>query len=159
MIAPPPPSAAPAPALAAAGFHLLAAVLPAIAVVLWFRPRSWLSLLGLFWGMLTAYIDLQSHQAQLPALMLLAGGFFLGFARPTGLWRWALLVGAWVPALALVRWALAAAAGDFPFYPGGSFLALVPALVGAAGGALTGQAAAQRDLGCARPGAAEVGEK
>lgn len=125
----------------AAGFHLLAATWLASAVLLCSRPQLWLPLLGLFLGWLTAFTDHLSHEPQLPALLLLASSFFLAFARPRHAWRWALLIGVWIPAGGLIGLTLKVA--ERP--PSHSLAWLVPlilALVGAYGGAFAAQVAA-----------------
>lgn len=128
----------------AVGFHLLVLVLLAIAVVLCFRRQLWLPLLALFLGLLIGFIDLLSREPQLPALMLLAAGFFVAYAQPRHAWRWALLIGIWVPAGGLIRWALKTPAAEPTVHPAAGLLALAPALLGAYGGALAAWAGRHR---------------
>lgn len=140
--------------VAAVGFPFLAAVLLAMAVALCFKPRLWLPSLALFLGLLIGYVDLLSSAAQLPALMLLAAAFFVGFARPRHPWRWALLLGIWIPAGGVIQLALKTVGTPSPIHPAFSLLALIPALVGAYGGAFTAQvgARAQPSSTLAEPG-------
>ncbi len=121
--------------VAAVGFHTLVVVLLAIAVSLCFRPLLWLPLLAVFLGLLTGFIDLLSHEVQLPALMLLASSFFVAFARPLHPWRWALLIGVWLPAGGLIQQLALKTSAPPPGHAALSLLALVPAMLGAYGGA------------------------
>jgi hypothetical protein len=43
--------------------------------------------------------DLRTDDPQLPVLLLLTFGLFLGFAQPQAAWRWALVLGLWIPFL------------------------------------------------------------
>lgn len=71
--------------------------LPIAALALWLKPQWWLSVLTLFIGALVGLMDLRATQVQMTAFLLIAFGFFAGFAQPRRAWRWALLLGAWVP--------------------------------------------------------------
>lgn len=84
-------------------FHTLALILPLSAALLFKRPKLWNTMFSLFLGLLVAYIDLHSDEVQFTALLLLAFGFFLGFAEPTRAWKQALLLGVWVPLAQLTR--------------------------------------------------------
>src|SRR5437762_1086664 len=109
------------------GFHLLVVALRGVASTLCFKPQLWHTSLALFWGLLIAFIDLIASGAQLPALLLLSSGFFLGFARPSCAWRWALLVATWIPAAAFVQFLFGPVK---PYgHPAASLLAFVPALM------------------------------
>jgi hypothetical protein len=90
-------------------------------------------LLAVVLGLLTGFIEVLSRDVQLPALMLLASSFFVAFARPRHAWRWALLISVWVPAGGLVQWILGSGAAP-PGHAGTSFLALIPASLGAYAG-------------------------
>ena len=85
------------------GFHTLVLYLPVAALILYIRPQAWHYLLTLFLGLLIAFIDLQTDEVQLPALLLLTFGFFLGFAQSTSAWRWAVILGVWVPLIQFFR--------------------------------------------------------
>ena len=128
-------------------FHLLAACLPLAMLILYWQPRRWLVVLGTFWGMLTGFIDLHSREPQLPALLLLFGGFFLAFMQPRRAWHWVLLIGLWVPLGAFLRVALGAGGPPSFMQAAGSFLALVPAAIGVCSGWWIGQAARRREPG------------
>jgi hypothetical protein len=106
--------------------------------LVFFQPKLWHGLLALFLGALTGLTDLRSD-VQLPALMLLAFGAFFGFARPRRAWLFALLLGLWVPLVALVARALGVASREAGAVTNQqvatSFLALGIAFAGAYGGA------------------------
>src|SRR5712691_9745645 len=79
------------------GFNSLVLVLPVAMLLLWWRPQLWLTMLTLFAGMLTGFIAPRSEELQFPLLLLIAFGFFAGFVQPRHAWRWALLLGIWIP--------------------------------------------------------------
>ncbi len=79
------------------GFYSMVLVLPLAMVFLWWNPRLWLSMLVLFAGVVTGFIEPRSEQVQLPILLLIVFGFFAGFVQPRHAWRWALLLAVWVP--------------------------------------------------------------
>ena len=78
-------------------FSALMLALPIAAIVLWLKPQWWLNLLTLFIGVLVGLMDLQATQVQMTAFLMIAFGFFAGFVQPRRAWRWALMLGAWVP--------------------------------------------------------------
>ena len=116
-----------------AGFRLLLAYLVIAAMLLCRRPDMWLRLFAIFLGLLAGFVDLQSHEPQLPALLLVASSFFVSVARPRHAWEWALLIGLWVPVASVAR-----AAAGFGIVPHTftAFIALVPAFFGAYAGVL-----------------------
>jgi hypothetical protein len=72
---------------------------------------------------------------QVPALLLITFGMFLGFAEPARAWRWALLLGLWVPVLGLIAHSLGLSEGTLSDVLL-STLAVGFALAGAYAGAL-----------------------
>ncbi len=78
-------------------FNALVLSLPIAALVLWLKPQWWLNVLTLFIGALVGLMDLRSTELQMTAFLLVAFGFFAGFAQPRRAWRWALALGVWVP--------------------------------------------------------------
>jgi hypothetical protein len=78
-------------------FHLMVLLVPAALVVLYCRPSLWHSMLAFSSGMLVGFINLHTAETQVPALLLLLFGLFLGFDRPARAWCWALLLAFWVP--------------------------------------------------------------
>lgn len=104
---------------------------------------AWPWLFWALWGAWLAVSDLRNDEVQPAVVLMLAGSFVLGFARPRAWWAWGLALGTWVPAEPLVS----RLAGIPPVWPfnAGAVLAFVPALAGAGLGAA---AAALR----ARPG-------
>ena len=116
-------------------FNALLLSLPIAALVLWLKPQWWLNDLTLFIGVLVALMDLRATEVQMTALLLVAFGFFAGFAQPRRAWRWALLLGAWVPLFGAIAYAarLTNARGvDIV----ASFAAIVFALVGVYAGVI-----------------------
>ncbi len=78
-------------------FNALVLALPIAALALWLKPQWWLSVLTLFIGVLVGLMDLRTTEVQLTAFLMIAFGFFAGFAQPRRAWRWALMLGVWVP--------------------------------------------------------------
>ncbi len=78
-------------------FNALVLSLPIAAIILWLKPHWWLNLLTLFIGVLVGLMDLRATEVQMTAFLLIAFGFFAGFAQPRRAWRWALMLGVWVP--------------------------------------------------------------
>ena len=116
-------------------FNLMILFVPVTAFLLFKWPRLWHLLVALYLGLLVGLTDLRTDDPQLPALLLITFGLFLGFAQPKAAWRWALVLGLWVPALGLVALAARLTStqlSDVLF----SFVALVPALIGAYAGVL-----------------------
>ncbi|HWQ35804.1 MAG TPA: hypothetical protein VNQ79_23375 [Blastocatellia bacterium] len=107
------------------------------------KINAWLCVgVCLLAGLVIGYLDQRASEVQGIVLLLLAATGLPGFIHPAGAWRWALLIGCGVPATHLVRRAL----GYPPSYPVepnvfASFLALIPAFIGAYAGALLRRAA------------------
>lgn len=78
-------------------FNALVLALPIAALALWLKPQWWLNMLTLFIGVLVGLMDLRTTEVQLTAFLMIAFGFFAGFAQPRRAWRWALMLGIWVP--------------------------------------------------------------
>ncbi len=120
-------------------FHALALFLPVSAVILYRRPGLWHHLIAVFLGALIAIVDSASDEVQLTVLLLLVFGFFLGFSNPARAWRWAVLLGVFVPLAAVGR---SLADGHFSLTGGMAlFVALGPAMGGAYGGVMLRKAA------------------
>jgi hypothetical protein len=111
-------------------FHLLVVFLLVAMFLLSKRPQLWYHLLALFTGLVVGFIDLHSDEIQLPALLLLAFGFFLGFAQPKNAWRWALYLGIWVPIFGNLRIFIEGTPDKLISEGLGSLLALLPAFLG-----------------------------
>ena len=88
------------------GFHSLVAFLPVSVFLLYKWPRMWHHLLALFLGFLAGFLDSNSDDPQFAVLLLLVFGFFLGFAQSERPWRWALMLGMWVPVFQFFRVAI-----------------------------------------------------
>ena len=58
---------------------------------------------ALFLGMLTGFVNLNSSEPQLTVLLLLAFGFFLGHVTHKAVWKYALILGIFVPLSEIVR--------------------------------------------------------
>ena len=126
-------------------FNSLVLFLPMAAVLLWLKADLWLPLLTMLFGVITGLIDLNSTEPQLSALMLLAIGFFAGYVKPNYAWVWALLLGIWVP---LAEFTTLAIGMKLAYRPDilASSIALVPAFIGAYGGAFVQWAAERTNL-------------
>lgn len=120
-------------------FNSLVVFLPIAAILLWLKPNLWLPLLTAFLGILIGLSDLKSD-VQLTFLLLLVFGFFAGYAKPKDAWVWALLLGVWVP---LAEFTALAIGLKLSYRPDilASCIALVPAFIGAYGGAFVQWAA------------------
>ena len=86
-----------------AGFHLLVAAFVVAMLVLFKWPGAWYVLLSIFVGMLIGFIDMETDAVQLPVLLLLAFGSFIGFSHPRNAWLIALLLAMWVPVAQVAR--------------------------------------------------------
>ncbi len=84
------------------GFYALVLLIPFALVMLYFRPQAWHLALALCTGVLLAFISVHSAEPQLPAVLLLLFGVFLGFARPSQAWLWGILLAAWIPAASFI---------------------------------------------------------
>ena len=94
-------------------------------------------------GLFAGWVDFHQDEPQPAVLILLVGCGFVGLFRPEGAWRWALLAGLGIPAVLLIGRAM----GATPFGPPSSsnwgyLLPLIPAFIGAYGGALARRALA-----------------
>jgi hypothetical protein len=116
-------------------FYLMVLSVPVAAFLLFKWPRLWHLLLALYLGLLVGLTDLRTDDPQLPALLLITFGLFLGFAQPKAAWRWALVLGLWIPVLGLIARAAGVTNAQFSDVLF-SLVALVPALIGAYAGVL-----------------------
>ena len=91
-------------------------------------------LLAFGFGVLAGWIDIKFSDLLFTALIVLASCMLLGFVRPKNAWRWVVLVGIFVP---LTDWFAYAVLSQKPeraqIYE--AFLAFLPGIVGAYGGA------------------------
>jgi hypothetical protein len=122
-------------------FYSLVLFVPLALILLYLRPRLWHYLLALFLGIMVGWLDLNAAEVQGTVLLLLVFGVFFGFAQPKHAWRWALLLGMWVPLGGLAAQAIGLKTPEPPNVFG-SLIAFVPALLGAYGGALAKWASA-----------------
>ena len=113
-----------------AGFYLLAILLPVSVLLLARMPNLWHHLFALFLGMLVGYLDLHSDDPQFAVLLLLVFGFFLGYSHTTNAWRWALLLGVWVPIFGILKILYDGTTDRLVSDGVFSLLALVPAFIG-----------------------------
>jgi hypothetical protein len=119
-----------------AWFHALALFLPMSMFLLYKWPKLWHHLLALFLGILIAVVDIKTDDVQLPALFLLAFGFFLGFSEPKKPWRWAIILAVWIPFVGFAKLILEGAGYRLIWECAPSLMAFLPALIGAYAGAL-----------------------
>jgi hypothetical protein len=123
----------------------MAAYIPLSALILYRKPGSWPYLFSLFNGLLIAFVDLGAGEVQVPALLLLAFTFFLGFASPGAAWRWGIITGIWVPVFHVVRMSLERNPDASLTEVWGSLLALVFSFAGSYGGSFIRRISAERD--------------
>jgi hypothetical protein len=101
------------------------------------RRRDWLCagaavLTAIFAGL----IDFHNHEPQPAAAVLLVLCGLMGFARPSGAWRWGVIAPLGIPVVYLVGCALGFKPADVP-QPNifATLIALIPGLIGAYAGA------------------------
>jgi hypothetical protein len=91
--------------------------------------------LAVVFGVLAGWVDIKVGDLLLTAIVVLAANMLLGILSPRRPWRWVLLVGVFVP---LVEWLAYFFLSQKPdraqIYE--SFLAFVPGIAGAFGGAI-----------------------
>ena len=86
-------------------------------------------------GMLAGWVDIKVGDLLFTALLVLAPCMLLGMMRPARPWRWVVIVGAIVPVANLLAYlVLSQKPGRAQVYE--SFLAFLPGIAGAYGGAL-----------------------
>jgi hypothetical protein len=86
-------------------------------------------------GLLSGWVDLKIGDLLLTALVVLAACMLLAVFRPARTWRWAVLVGVMVPLADLFGY-LALTQKPYRAQIYESFLAFLPAIAGAYGGAM-----------------------
>jgi hypothetical protein len=112
------------------GFNGLALVFLAGVVVVYFRPAQFGLMTSLFLGWLTAFVNLNSSEVQFPVLLLLSFGFIVGFVVRINVWKYALILGMFVPFSQFI-WLAASHQTDLLLPDGvGSFIALIPSFGG-----------------------------
>lgn len=95
----------------------------------------WVYLLGSVCGMATGCADVLVDDLLFTALLVISSCLFLGILRPRRPWRWVVVVGAFVPLTELAAYVLLTVKPSrAQVY--GSFLAFLPGIAGAYGGAL-----------------------
>ncbi len=113
------------------GFNVLAVIFLAGIVVVYFRPNQFGTMTSLFLGWLTGFINIGASEPQLPVLLLLAFGFFLGFTMPKNVWKHAIMLGAFIP-LSQFIWIVMTHQSELVISDGvGSLIAFLPAFGGA----------------------------
>jgi ABC-type multidrug transport system permease subunit len=91
--------------------------------------------LGAVCGIATGYADVVVDDLLLTALLVLSSCILLGMLRPRSPWRWVLTVGAFIPITELAAYlVLTVKPTRAQVY--GSFLAFLPGVAGAYGGAI-----------------------
>ncbi len=117
-------------------FYALAIFFFLSVVVIYLSPKRWHTLLILFLGLMTAFIDMQTTEVSFSILLLLAFGFFLGFTKPSMPLRTALLLAVWLPLMAFARLAVLGTSSAILSEGIGSFVAFIPSIGGSFLGAL-----------------------
>jgi hypothetical protein len=116
------------------GFHTLVVFLLVAASLLYLFPQRLHHVFAVFIGLLVAFVDQEVSEPQLPALLLLAFGFFLGAMQPARPWRWALLISIWVPLGGLLRIVIETRTDALVRDGAPAIIALIPAFVAAYAG-------------------------
>jgi hypothetical protein len=98
------------------------------------RGDSFYYLLAAGAGVLAGWVDIKISDLLFTALLVMVPAMLLGFLRPSKPWRWAVLVGVFVPFVELLAY-LFLKTQPYRAQVFQSFLALLPALVAAYGGA------------------------
>lgn len=93
--------------------------------------------LAVLGGFIAGAVDFRNDEPQAAVLVILAFAGLLGFVQPKKAWRWGIIVGLGVPVVYLIATALGYQSKSIP-EPGwyASLIALIPAFLGAYGGAL-----------------------
>jgi len=115
------------------------------------NPVSWNSrhnaicaALAVTLGLGIGWLDLHTTEVTVTILALLLGGLVLGLLRPTGAWRWAVLLVLGLPVMAAVgRLFHLRTAEPIRFDPRIDMVALVFALIGCCGGVAVRRMAAR----------------
>jgi hypothetical protein len=118
-------------------FYTLVLFFLASVVLIYFSPKRWHGLFTIFIGLLTAFIDAQSSEVSFSILLLISFGFFLGFTKPSLPLRTGLLLGVWLPSVALIHQAILGSGSSFFTEGVLAFVAFIPAIAGSYLGALT----------------------
>src|SRR4051812_31118364 len=79
------------------GFNAVFLLLPACVITIYRRPDYWQTTLAVFLGYLVGFVNLATDEVQFPVLLLLAFGFFVGFASKQRAVVHAILLAIWVP--------------------------------------------------------------
>ena len=100
------------------------------------RSRDWwIYLLAAACGIAAGWADVIVDDLLFMALLVVAACMLLGILRPRWPWRWVLTVGAFIPLTELAAY-LIRAVKPTPAQIYGSFLAFLPGIAGAYGGAV-----------------------
>ncbi len=92
-------------------------------------------LMAISFGVFAGWMDIKVGDLLFTALIVLASCMLLGFVRPVKPWRWVLVIGIFVPAVEwLAYYFLAQKPERAQIYE--SFLAFLPGIAGAYGGAI-----------------------
>ena len=92
-------------------------------------------------GILAGWVDIKVNDLLFTALLVLGACMILGVMRPSRPWRWIVVVGAFVPMVELAGY-VALSAKPYRAQVYESFLAFLPGVAGAYGGALMRRAIA-----------------
>ena len=100
------------------------------------RNDAWFYLLAALCGIGTGWADVAVNDLLFTALLVLAACMILGLLSPRWPWRWVLVVGIFVPLTELAAYEFQTVKPSrAQIY--GSFLAFLPGIAGAYGGAIT----------------------
>ena len=112
------------------GFHILVILLGLTLLISHRYKRLLPYCLAIFFGFLTAYLDIHADEVQFTVLLLLAFGIFLGYYERKSVWRWGILLALWIPLFQLARVILESRFQRFIPEGLGSAIAFLPSMVG-----------------------------
>ncbi len=111
-------------------FYILVLFFFMSVVLIYLSPKRWHTLLTVFLGLVTAFIDAQSSEVSFSILLLLAFGFFLGFTKMGVSLRTGFLLAVWLPLIVIVHSAFLGKYSVFLSEGFGSLIAFIPAIGG-----------------------------
>jgi ABC-type multidrug transport system permease subunit len=98
-------------------------------------PDIWYYVLAALCGMGAGWADVAVNDLLFTALIVLSAGILLGMLRPNSPWRWVVTVGVFIPLTELVAY-LVLTVKPTRAQVFGSYLAFLPGIAGAYGGAI-----------------------
>jgi hypothetical protein len=104
-------------------FYGLVGGLIASGIVVYTNPSNWNFALAAFLALVVSFVNLNSNEVQLPALLTLGFSFFLASNDPKRVLLWSILIPVWIPIGEILRFILNSERTLGPSELLGSFLA------------------------------------